>query len=39
MAETIKPDFSAQVSPDAGCFGKPLAPEKETLPKVAASVA
>nr|AMB19774.1 jasmonate ZIM domain 4 protein [Hevea brasiliensis] len=39
MAETIKPEFSAQVSPDAGCFGKPLAPEREIQPKVAANLA
>lgn len=39
MAETTKPDFSAEVSPDAGCLGKPLAPEKEIQPKVAANVA
>lgn len=39
MAETTKPDFSAEVSPDAGCFGKSLAPEKEIQPKFAANVA
>ncbi|KAJ9168127.1 hypothetical protein P3X46_019689 [Hevea brasiliensis] len=39
MAETTKPDFSAEVSPEAGCFGKTLAPEKEIQPKVTANLA
>ncbi|KDP33995.1 hypothetical protein JCGZ_07566 [Jatropha curcas] len=37
-AEATKPDFSAEVSPDADCYGKPLALEKEIQPKVAANL-